>query len=146
MRYCKKCQKEHELWYAEPQKGVVSCIPCRRIAGRKSYEKNKANYIYSTRAYRHAHLERIREYQRKYRAKHPEKVRAYSKMRYQRDKIKCLARSALREAILNGKIIRQPCFKCLNWDSEAHHVDYNKPLEVQWLCRLHHMELHRVHK
>ena len=27
---------------------------------------------------------------------------------------------------------------------EAHHPDYSKPLEVVWLCRIHHVEAHRV--
>ena len=37
------------------------------------------------------------------------------------------------------------CSKCgAEGRIEAHHADYNKPLEVVWLCRIHHVEAHRV--
>ena len=45
-------------------------------------------------------------------------------------------------AIRDGRLIRQPCEKCGEEKSEAHHDDYTKPLEVRWLCRRHHLEHH----
>lgn len=42
-----------------------------------------------------------------------------------------------------GKLVRQPCEKCGVEQTDAHHDDYSKPLEVRWLCRAHHLELHR---
>jgi hypothetical protein len=42
-----------------------------------------------------------------------------------------------------GKIIRQPCQVCGDTNSEKHHPDYLKPLEIIWLCRAHHLALHR---
>lgn len=41
-----------------------------------------------------------------------------------------------------GKIIRQGCVVCGS-DAEMHHADYSKPLDVTWLCRRHHLQLHR---
>lgn len=35
-----------------------------------------------------------------------------------------------------------PCIICGNVNSEAHHEDYDKPKEVIWYCRKHHMEHH----
>lgn len=47
-------------------------------------------------------------------------------------------------AIKKGILKRLPCEICGEF-GEAHHEDYNKPLEVRWLCRTHHMEAHRTY-
>lgn len=52
----------------------------------------------------------------------------------------------VRRAILSGKIVKTPCVVCGNPKSEGHHEDYSKPLEVIWLCREHHAEVHRKYK
>ena len=49
-----------------------------------------------------------------------------------------------RDAIKSGKIKRQPCEICGDKKSDGHHPDYKNPLEVIWLCRIHHAELHRT--
>lgn len=46
------------------------------------------------------------------------------------------------EALKSGKLIRQPCEICGDSPAQAHHDDYNKPLEVRWLCRKCHTEWH----
>ena len=40
-----------------------------------------------------------------------------------------------------GKLAIKPCEVCEGL-AEKHHDDYTKPLEVRWLCREHHLELH----
>jgi len=55
---------------------------------------------------------------------------------------KASARDALLWAIETGKIERQPCSVCGCKKSEGHHADYSRPLDVKWLCRVHHMEEH----
>ena len=42
-----------------------------------------------------------------------------------------------------GKLIPQLCEVCQN-PAEKHHRDYSKPLEVRWLCRFHHLLLHKM--
>jgi ribosomal protein S27AE len=42
-----------------------------------------------------------------------------------------------------GRLIRQPCEVCGEKKVEAHHDDYDKPLDVRWLCPAHHAETHR---
>jgi hypothetical protein len=59
-------------------------------------------------------------------------------------KKKANARAYLREYIRRGHITKQPCIICGNRDSEGHHKDYNKPLEVVWLCREHHLYIHQL--
>lgn len=56
------------------------------------------------------------------------------------------ARQKLTQAIRSGKIHRQPCEVCGETNSEGHHDDYSKPLAVRWLCRKHHVELHKSAK
>lgn len=53
------------------------------------------------------------------------------------------ARSLLNTALKSGKVIKLPCEVCQNPKSQAHHEDHNKPLEVIWLCSIHHGLRHR---
>lgn len=53
------------------------------------------------------------------------------------------ARKAVAAAVRRGELRRSPCEKCGMTKSEAHHVDYSRPLDVKWLCRRHHIEAHR---
>lgn len=46
-------------------------------------------------------------------------------------------------AIRDGKLLKQPCEVCASENVQAHHCDYDKPLEVMWLCPIHHEEWHR---
>lgn len=53
------------------------------------------------------------------------------------------SRTVTKNAIKKGFLVKQPCVICnTNEDVEAHHEDYTKPLDVVWLCRLHHMQHH----
>lgn len=42
-----------------------------------------------------------------------------------------------------GKIREQPCGVC-GGKAQMHHPDYDRPLDVVWLCRVHHLELHNT--
>ena len=54
-----------------------------------------------------------------------------------------LAHQAVALAIKSGELLRQPCEVCGEADLvEAHHETYDKPLDVRWLCALHHRQLH----
>lgn len=56
-------------------------------------------------------------------------------------RMKSIARSYVKQYIKRGFIKKQPCLVC-GEKAEMHHDDYTKPLEVKWLCRDHHLELH----
>src|ERR1051326_8943148 len=50
------------------------------------------------------------------------------------------ARAYLNVYIRRGKIYKQPCeVGQTRRNTEGHHEDYSKPLEVRWLCRPHHV-------
>ena len=47
--------------------------------------------------------------------------------------------------IRDKHIEKQPCEICGALDVEAHHDDYDKPLEVRWLCFSCHSKWHKKH-
>ena len=46
--------------------------------------------------------------------------------------------------VSRGTLVKAPCEVCGSLEVEKHHDDYDKPLEVRWLCREHHLEHHRA--
>jgi hypothetical protein len=69
-------------------------------------------------------------------------VRTARRARYRRNPEKRRAQNKLQRAVRTGKLERRPCEVCGNPRVEAHHEDYSKPLDVIWLCQLHHFEHH----
>jgi len=84
------------------------------------------------------------EYQRNYRIKNREKINKQCSEWRKRNTIKTRAHAKIRLALIRGKIHREPCIKCGLPNASAYHTDYNKPLEVIWLCEIHHREIHRL--
>lgn len=58
-------------------------------------------------------------------------------------KKKHYARTYANTYLKRGKIEKLPCIVCGDNKVEMHHDNYNKPLEIKWLCRKHHMEHHK---
>jgi transposase-like protein len=57
------------------------------------------------------------------------------------------ASNTVAQAILDGRLVRQPCQECgqpttFEKQSVAHHPDYSRPLDVVWLCDSCHCQLH----
>jgi len=59
----------------------------------------------------------------------------------QRKKMVC--RSYTHVYLKRGKLTKQPCEVCGDPKSQIHHDDYDKPLEVRWFCRPHHLKNHK---
>ena len=80
---------------------------------------------------------------KKYRENNRQKINqiAYKSMYKNMDKH--LARLRVYYQIRNGRMVKKECEKCGNAVTEAHHRDYSKPLDVQWLCRICHASLHK---
>ena len=112
------------------------------MPSRKQFASNE-EYNKWFREYRVKNISKLREYGKEYncnyRAIHgyknernwkknnPEKVKAHHLLRY---------------AVRIGIVIKKPCEICGDINSMGHHADYNKPLEVMWLCSKHHKEIH----
>lgn len=91
-------------------------------------KRNKDKIREAKRAYRERHKQRLAESERAAKLAEPEKYKA----RY-------LVFNAKRA----GKIPQLPCAVCGATNSQAHHFDYSRPLDVIWLCRIHHAEVHK---
>jgi hypothetical protein len=77
------------------------------------------------------------EYQREYREKNSNKPKLYS-IDLEENK-RYLARAAANRAYPTPKQCEiDGCQEI----GERHHDDYDKPLEIRWLCPTHHKELH----
>lgn len=137
LKTCTKCKvalpatAEHFHRDRQTRTGLNSwCKPCSR------QDKNRYRYenydIVKERKARgrarpeHAALNNAG--QRRYAARHPEKI---------------AARKALNNAIKRKEIVRQPCQVCGVPNAHAHHHDYSKPFDVEWMCRDCHMKEHR---
>lgn len=77
--------------------------------------------------------EERREYHRNYWHKRKDKAAT---------KTQAAARSAVYNALNAGTLKQGDCAECGAFPTEAHHENYNKPLEVIWLCKKHHEERH----
>tara|TARA_R110000803_G_scaffold163585_1_gene227256 strand:- start:41 stop:463 length:423 start_codon:yes stop_codon:yes gene_type:complete len=67
------------------------------------------------------------DYIKEYRAKYPNKYKAHG---------------MVARAIRSGKLFRELCEVCSELDVHAHHDDYSKPLNIRWLCPVHHKKWH----
>ena len=56
---------------------------------------------------------------------------------------KANARTYANQYKKRGVIEKQPCCVCGSLESEMHHDDYDKPTQVRWYCREHHLEMHK---
>lgn len=130
MKKCFKCGCEKPLLEFYAHRGMKDgrlnkCIDCTRSDVTEHRNKN---------------IERIREYDRnrgnrqgsayvkEYREKYPNKYRAHN---------------MVNNSIRDGKLFSEPCAVCGSKNSVAHHDDYLKPLNVRWLCQVHHIEWHK---
>ena len=135
MKRCFKCgvEKPLEDFYRHPTMGdgrLGKCKVCTRRDVQENYQRRRPQYLrYEKKRYRNNPARRagIAESQKR----HPDRERA---------------RHQLHNALARGKITKEPCAVCGAKKVDGHHADYSKPLEVNWLCRKHHMERHRMER
>jgi hypothetical protein len=83
------------------------------------------------------------EYYRDYdRARGNRQGLEYTQDYRQRFPLKYKAHCAVNNALRDGRIVKEACCICGNTDTVAHHEDYTKPLNVIWLCSVHHRWIH----
>lgn len=90
-----------------------------RVAARKEYQQ--------TDAFAKSHNAAVKRWE----AKHPERKRAST---------------TVGNAIRDGRLVPWPVCaipEC-NCKPQAHHPDYDRPLDVVWLCQAHHKQAHAI--
>lgn len=95
--------------------------------------------------HREVNIEKIRAYDRK-RAKlaHRIKLRADVNRAWRaEDSRRVKAHNAVARAIIKGLVNKSPCVRCGNVKAVAHHEDYDKPLDIIWLCQPCHKQRHK---
>jgi len=131
MKKCFKCGEVKDLtsFYKHSQMADGRLNKCKECNKRDTKENRKLK------------TDKYREYDRKrgnrhgysyvklFREKYPNKYNAHRKVGY---------------AIKSGNLHKEPCEVCgTTKNIHAHHDDYAKPLNVRWLCAVHHSEWHK---
>lgn len=134
-KQCFKCKRFLPIteFYKHPAMADGRLGKCRKCARKdvgNNYRKRKPKY----QAY---------ERQRLQRSERKEQALLYQRRRRLLSPEKSAARHAVSNAIRDGRLQRKPCEVCgTTIRVQAHHHDYSKPLDVQWLCFKHHREEH----
>lgn len=103
----------------ECTKSDVSANYMARVEAKRDYEKHRAQS----------------ERRKKWCIERQKRLRMASPEKYK-------ARSAVANAVRDGRLTRLACQVCGNPHSQAHHSDYSQPLEVTWLCFTCHRQEH----
>lgn len=143
-----KCNKEKELseFYTHPGMAdghLNKCVECTKkdVSQRYNSLKQDPEFVLAER-------KRTREkyWRLNYRDRHEVRGEQKSKIMkryFENNPEKKEAKRITSNAIKRGRLERRPCEICQTTENvQAHHEDYNKPLEVTWLCAKHHYERH----
>lgn len=111
--YCKTCEQQKDRDYRAKNREAL--LEIDRIRNQRPDRKEYRREYFKTERGRKVHKQC---YARSL-VKHPDKIRA---------------RRDVSNALKKGLLIKKPCVECGEANSQAHHEDYSKPLEVVWFC------------
>lgn len=143
---CFKCRKVKPLsdYYKHPQMGDGHLNKCKQCTKKDATKHRSENLDYITRYDRErAKLPHRVKSRKDYFKKNPDVQRAIKERWVANNQHKRKAQYAVNNAVRDKRLIRLACQKCGDKNSNAHHEDYSKPLDVVWLCDKHHAERHK---
>lgn len=114
-----------------------------REVRKKWNEKNKEHRAEKKREWVEKNAEHVKAYAEEWEKNNKEKRRRINSRSKTNHPYESYIRDQTNNAIKLGKLIRKPCEICGVEPTDAHHDNYNKPLEVRWLCRKCHAEWHK---
>lgn len=131
-------------FYAHPRMAdghLNKCKECAKADSRNADPVKRAAYE-RERYKRPERKKAVRESIVRARKRDPERFARYARDARARNPEKYAARSAVGNALRDGRLKKGRCEVCGSEKVQAHHDDYSKPLEVRWLCIQHHNEHH----
>lgn len=145
-RVCKQCGETHPITsYHLTGKGERRRPRCKYCINQRNKDpKYKARAAVRKSQRCHEWPSYNKQDSKQYYQKNKEEIAAKSKARHEQNPNKTWAHQAVRYEIKMGRMKRMPCEICGAEKTEAHHSDYNKRLDVLWLCRSHHAAWHRL--
>jgi len=126
IRECPECGKDYIARIDELKRGKGSEY-CSRSCSKKAEMRERNQEGKNNPNWKGGVSEDLYRYKKKQMKRNPEKIKA---------------RKKLYNALRTGKIQRKPCEICGEEETHGHHEDYDKPLDVRWLCQKHHREYH----
>ena len=134
MKPCIRCRESKPLkeFYVHQMMGDGHLNKCKACCRSDAVANRRSKLEY----YRQYDRERFQTFRRQL------SVAANFKRHCAANPEKRKARSAVGNAIRDGRLVREPCEVCGQHPSEAHHEDYSRPLDVRWFCRIHHRMHH----
>ena len=110
---------------------------------RNQFKTNEEYNLYF-RQYRAKNKVKIRKYGREYNKAYRKKNGYNNEKNWKkRNPEKLKIENILQNAVRSGKLKRKPCEVCGKEKTHGHHENYNEPLLVNWLCAVHHKEIHK---
>lgn len=168
-RICTKCGERKLISNFSKYKNRNSilrrriCKECMSKYKHQHYLKDKVSYLERSKKQRENNPERYKIYLKKYYQKNKDEIRKKHKQYSLTEKgrksvmlagrryryshpLETKAHMIISHGIRDGSIIRpSKCSKCfIKCIPEAHHEDYTKPLEVDWVCKHCHESIHHL--
>lgn len=108
------------------------------------YMANREKFIAKAKVWAENNRERRREISNRYSTspKGRARKRLYDQTYWKTRKKQVYAKNLVHYHLRKGTLIRGVCEVCGDKKTHAHHTDYDKPLEVRWLCLIHHSHEH----
>ena len=130
----KEEKKEYQRKYRENNKEKIKELNRKWRIKNKNYSKNYYEKNKETINKRNNKWKKDSGYRKMWEKKYRKKPEVHQKGQI---------RQKTKHLIKYRKIKKLPCFICDDVNSQVHHINYNNPYNIIWLCMKHHKRLHK---